>query len=83
MRHLPLRADNTPFASKTFPIFFSDKAAGESFIKDIGFKHLQRRHLFAFSGNRGKATEPRPYEIQSAASATDIHYEIVRRHAAF
>jgi hypothetical protein len=40
MKHLLLRADNTPFASKTFPIFFSDKAAREGFIKDTGFKHL-------------------------------------------
>ncbi len=40
MKHLLLRADNTPFASKTFPIFFSDKAARESFVRDTGFKHL-------------------------------------------
>ncbi|MFZ0522916.1 MAG: hypothetical protein WAN14_10530 [Candidatus Acidiferrales bacterium] len=40
MKHLLLRADDTPFASKMFPIFFSDKAARESFIKDTGFKHL-------------------------------------------
>ena len=40
MKNLLLRADNTPFVSKTFPVFFSDKRARERFINDTGFKHL-------------------------------------------